>query len=101
MPIDTAVRAIRVERAKPSVANNSTGRSLVEGLVDMMGLRESGTTISRKALSRYRRAFVRTWAKPLMNKGDFVNLVNKVLTSGRQRRERGALPSNRACRYSC
>ena len=45
---------------------------MVEGLVDMMGLRESGTTIGRKTLSRYRRAFVRTWAEPLMNKGDFV-----------------------------
>src|SRR5262249_23464561 len=101
MPIDTAVTAIRVDSARPSVANSSTGRGLVEGLMDMMGLRESRTTICRKALSRYRRAFVRTWAKPLMNKGDFVNLVNKVLTSGRQRRERGAPPSNRAWRYSC
>src|SRR5215470_3588418 len=92
MPIDTAMSATRVESARPSVANSSTGRCLVEGLVDMMDLRESRTTICRKALSRYRQAFVRTWAKPLMNKGDFVNLVNKVLTSGRQRRERGRAP---------
>src|SRR5262245_20639722 len=90
MPIDTAVRAIRVESARPSVANSSTGRSLVEGLVDMMDLRESRTTICRKALSRYRRLFVRTWAKPLMNKGDFVNLVNEALTAAGNARANGA-----------
>src|SRR5215471_14293612 len=81
MPIETTVRAIRVESARPSVANSSTGCGLAEGLVDMMGLRESRTTMCREALSRYRHRFVRTWAKPLMNKGDFVNLVNKVLTA--------------------
>src|SRR5262249_59618622 len=81
MPIDTAVRAIRVESARPSVANSSTGRGLVEGLLDMMCLRESRTTICRKALSRYRHGFVRTGAKSLMNKGDFVKLVNKALTA--------------------
>src|SRR3954454_16404870 len=84
MPIDTTVTATRVESASASVANSSTG--LVEGwclgLVNITDLRESGVSTCREALFRYRHAFVRTWAKPLMNKGDLVNLVNKILTSG-------------------
>src|SRR5262245_53920089 len=71
-------------------AEGCTGWGLVEGLVDMMDLRESRTTICRKALSRYRRLFVRTWAKPLMNKGDFVNLVNEALTAAGNARANGA-----------
>jgi hypothetical protein len=48
MPIDTAVRAISVESAKPSVANSSTGR--VEGLVDMMDLRITNDDLSQSSI---------------------------------------------------
>src|SRR3954470_13873132 len=91
MPIDTTVRATRVESASASVANSSTGLvgGLCVGLVNMANLRESGVGICREALSGYRRAFVRTWAKPLMNGGDFVNLVKRALTSWARRVRRG------------
>src|SRR5689334_144402 len=82
MPIDTTVTAMRVESASASVANSSTG--LVEesclGLVNITNLRESWIGNCHEALSRYRHALVRTWAKPLMNRGDFVNLVTGELT---------------------
>jgi hypothetical protein len=44
---------------------------------------------ARKFALRCRRSFGRTWAKPLTNKGDFVNLVNKALTPQRSAGARG------------
>src|SRR5438046_8204368 len=42
--------------------------------------RESGLRFADKTAHGYRRAFDRTWAKPLMNKGNFVMWVKEGLT---------------------
>src|SRR5256885_11113061 len=82
MPIDTTVTATRVESASASVANSSIGlgEGLCVGLVNMKGSpRIRGRGVSRSSI-RIPARVRPDLGEALVNRGDFVNLVTKVLT---------------------
>jgi hypothetical protein len=55
----------------------------------MVGILDESVVEDGKNRRRCRRAFGRTWAKPLRNKGNFVVWVNEALTPSRRLQIKG------------